>query len=841
MTKRIAIITCFALLFVWAVTAQRDRLEAVEIGRENTDLLPRGKEADGIVGDFVLRNNKLHALISGSQPLRRANMKTEYEYVLQGCLFDLDLRSEENDQITAFRPGGLGGELSYVRVAEDGSNGAAVVEAVRTAAKGDGLYIRHEYRIKHDWQYVLITSVYRNESDQIKTVTPAPVWKGLDAVWQVGAIRLGDSVDPFDKRAYAWRFLQAEEPPEEVELPPGEEGLYRIALAVADSPLAAYGIAAALSGPTGRVVGKVVDPAGTPAIRASLLVPVLGKELPHYPDKEGNFSFPMLVGTYTLIFEDIGRDRFTRNFVVRHNKETELDLEVSRASTVRGEIRDAEGNFLPGKVQFIGVGATPTPNFGTDYRAHGGNHQYHTHDGRFTQQTPPGKYLIRITLGPEYNLFEETVEVARGETVEIQATLKRTVDTTGWISTDYHSHSTPSGDNYCNTNDRVISFATEHIEFAPTTEHNRLYDWQPHIDRLGLSQRVRTVVGIELTGRGQHFNSFPLERDPFAQNGGAPVWNFDPRINALVLRNWGTPTRYEGGSRYDSEVNPRIGAPRFGPPDRWVQANHPIVGTVFFDRNEDQVGDGGFVGLEKLVDAAETWSTEILNLSPTYVEPGTDPPVERQNRTFGWLQMLNQGRHVWCVAVSDAHRIFGSAVGGWRTYVPSSADEPSQIDPAEIIRNSKAGRMMITNGPFLEVTTADGLPIGSTLVSPAHIDLKVKVQTPNWLDIDRVQVLVNGRQPEQHNYTRDTDPEMFRDGAVKFDQTLRIHLQQDAHLIVVAVGENSSLEKGWGLAPQSNMRPIAYTNPIYVDIDNNGFQANGDMLGHPFLVTPKQG
>ena len=173
--------------------------------------------------------------------------------------------------------------------------------------------------------------------------------------------------------------------------------------------------------------------------------------------------------------------------------------------------------------------------------------------------------------------------------------------------------------------------------------------------------------------------------------------------------------------------------------------------------------------------------------------------------------------------------------------MPSSADEPSQIDPAEIIRNSKAGRMMITNGPFLEVTTADGLPIGSTLVSPAHIDLKVKVQTPNWLDIDRVQVLVNGRQPEQHNYTRDTDPEMFRDGAVKFDQTLRIHLQQDAHLIVVAVGENSSLEKGWGLAPQSNMRPIAYTNPIYVDIDNNGFQANGDMLGHPFFGDAQAG
>jgi len=36
-----------------------------------------GKEADGILGDFILRNNRLHALISGAQPLRRAKMRTE--------------------------------------------------------------------------------------------------------------------------------------------------------------------------------------------------------------------------------------------------------------------------------------------------------------------------------------------------------------------------------------------------------------------------------------------------------------------------------------------------------------------------------------------------------------------------------------------------------------------------------------------------------------------------------------------------------------------------------------------------------------------------------------------
>ncbi|MBN8732632.1 MAG: hypothetical protein J0L64_18970 [Acidobacteria bacterium] len=60
-----------------------------------------GKEADGILGDFILRNNRTHALISGAQPLRRAHMRTENNFVPQGCLYDLDPRGAHNDQITA--------------------------------------------------------------------------------------------------------------------------------------------------------------------------------------------------------------------------------------------------------------------------------------------------------------------------------------------------------------------------------------------------------------------------------------------------------------------------------------------------------------------------------------------------------------------------------------------------------------------------------------------------------------------------------------------------------------------------------------------------------------------
>ncbi len=147
--------------------------------------------------------------------------------------------------------------------------------------------------------------------------------------------------------------------------------------------------------------------------------------------------------------------------------------------------------------------------------------------------------------------------------------------------------------------------------------------------------------------------------------------------------------------------------------------------------------------------------------------------------------------------------------------------------------------MMITNGPFLEVTTADGLPIGSTIIAEGFVDLQIRVQTPNWMEIDRVQVLVNGRQPEQFNFRRAKNPGMFREGIVGFDETVRVTLQQDAHLIVVASGEGSNIEQGWGLNPYGEMHPVAYTNPIFVDVDRDGFEANGDTLGHPLMTSPR--
>jgi hypothetical protein len=113
----------------------------------------------------------------------------------------------------------------------------------------------------------------------------------------------------------------------------------------------------------------------------------------------------------------------------------------------------------------------------------------------------------------------------------------------------------------------------------------------------------------------------------------------------------------------------------------------------------------------------------------------------------------------------------------------------------------------------------------------------VKVQCNDWLDIDRVQVLVNGRQPKELNFTRQSHPDWFSAGTVKFDREIPVPLTDDAHLIVVAFNSAGDLKTGFGSSLQAKMRPQAWHNPIYVDVNGDGWKASGDTHGYDIPVS----
>lgn len=805
-------------------------VEVFELGVNNFDERPKGREADGIVGDFVIRNDRVSALVSGNLPLRRANMSTFYgdDGITPGCLYDLTLRHIENDQITIFSPSGQRGPINHVRIVADGKDGEAVIETFTSGAKSGGLSKRHEYRLKDGWAGLLIVTTFTNEGDAPVKVSLADQWTQMRSKGNHNGIHWADAVDPADKAGYAhaWVAEAGAKIPEkaDLELAPGASVTVARFLAAGSSPAVAVTEVEAFRSPGGnfgKIALQLTDSGDqSPVTDGRVLIgDEPAKALPAYPDDEGRIEMTLPVGTYHLVAEDIGRASLSKKAEIASGEGTIEAFAFGPESGVVFDIKDEAGKTIPCKAQFNALDGTAPVNLGPTDRARGCVDQYHSETGSFRVALPPGKYEVIVTRGPEHHHLREEVELAPGATHSFTGVLKRAFETPGWVSTDFHNHSTPSGDNTCGTDDRLINLAVEHIEFAPTTEHNRLYDWAPHIERLGLAPYLKTVPGMELTGSGAHFNSFPLSPDPKLQDWGAPVWKKDPRLNAITLRDW------QGAE-----------------PDRWVHVNHPDMIENFIDRDKNGQVDGGFAYFGGLIDGLESQNysaSEILATAPyklTAARGGGPGRVVSPIREFIWLQLLNQGLTPRALAVADAHHVHGNGVGGWRTYVKSSSDDPAKIDWREMSRNAKAGRMILSTGPYLEVETGAGIGAGGHDRVSGEVDLKVRVQCSDWLDIDRVQVLVNGRQLPEYNFTREKNPDMFANGTVKFDQAVKLKLQQDAHLIVVAIGEKHTLVKGFGSSGQSKLQPVAYNNPIFVDVDGGGFRPNGDTLGYDLPV-----
>jgi hypothetical protein len=803
------------------LTAAAPAAEVFEanLGRETE--LPGGKEADGIRGDFILRSDKIEAVISGNQPNRRANMSTFYgaDGISPGCLYDLTLRGTANDQLVAYAPCGHG-PVSYVRILPSQDPSEAAVESVTTSASNGGLYKRNEYRAKDGLQGLLIITTLRNDTDKpLKAATKSDLTRFESTGTTVGSIAWYDAINPAHKCGYALATTSlsgTDKLPDTLELAPKQEIIITRFFAVGTSPAQAVGEALAAKGElVSQIDGLLTDDQDKGLATGSVAIKIGDSTVLTYPDSKGRFQLRLPPGQYELTATDIGRNEVKANLTVKSGETVKPALGLAAASAIRFNITDESGKSLPCKAHFEPLDPNaPKLNLGPKHRAHGCVDQYHSEVGQFSVQLPPGKYRVVVVRGPEYSHLAQEITLTPGLTAPFTGTLKRLVDTTGWISSDFHNHSTPSGDNVCDTDGRLINIAAEHLEFAPTTEHNRLFDWEPTLKSLGLTPFVKTVKGIELTGSRQHFNAFPFEPDPLLQDGGAPVWNDDPRITALTLRRW-------QGERAD----------------RWIQFNHPDLSNMFIDRDGDGTADGGFVGVGTMIDGSETQNgpgTDILHDAPFRVtrKPGALAAKASTVREFVWKQLLNQGHRIVAVGVADAHSVYGNGVGCWRTYLPSSTDDPAKIDWSELAPRAKAGNIILSTGPFLEVTTPDGKIAGDDVRATGSIDLKVRVQCTDWIDINRVQLLVNSRPHPDFNFTRATHPQMFQNGVIKFDQTLKVPLQEDAHLIVVALHETGNMKTGFGTSDYATMRPCAYNNPIYVDADGGGFKPNGDTLDY---------
>lgn len=840
--------------------AQADRVTAIGIlTRENFDrLAPAGKEADAIIGDYVMSNEHLVAVIGNPVPGRDANASVQG---VGGAVIDLTVREHPNDLLSVFHPGGgylLCGSPRIEALGVDGS---------KTAAAASGLLEGHEVRFACDSpsragrpQARLIYSLRQGEpfltvTTEWSNPTSRPINLAVEDLLRVDGPSFERMADGDDTPAWAYDpwFGQAYgvagdgikarvmhqgdslllrwlvEGRTGITLEPGQSSILTRRLFPGRDLVEVKAIDARARGlRVSRLTLQVTDPAGLP-VAADVVVTRQGAS--HAKTRTLSDGKVTLVlpegGPYRLKVSSPGMGE--RAVDVPEGGQGTIDVALDAGSRLFGKITDGNGMPIPAKIIINGVEGTETPDLGPEVGATEVKNLIYTSDGTFKRVLSAGRYEVIAAHGPEFDAVTRRVEIPPGGAeVPFTAALKRTVDTKGWVSADFHGHTTASGDTTASRHGRVLNLAAEGIEFAPSTEHNRLDTYQDLIESLGLTRFLKSCPGIELTRepfRVNHQNAFPLILHEHTQGNGAPLPDADPVAQIRRLSAW------DNGS------------------EKLVQQNHPDIGWIWFDGDGDGTPDGGLAGMFPFQQAVEAWGDDIIKLSPwTYRQTrdaatGQTLWVRENNPIFNWLQLLNTGVRIPAVANTDAHTNYHGS-GGRRNYVKSPTDDPLEIEPLEIVRSAARGHIIITNGPFLEVSLrpaglggADSAayPGDEIAVPGGRVMIRARVQCPNWIDIDRVHLVLNGRPDVKRGWTRYNDPHQFADGPVKFDSEIDLTLERDTHVIVVAWHKVKMLAAIMG--PEwGDFHPTAISNPIFIDVDGGGFRANGDTLGHPLPV-----
>ncbi|SIO55681.1 hypothetical protein SAMN05444166_5127 [Singulisphaera sp. GP187] len=866
MWTRLGLVCWFAGAFI---PPQAGGAEIVKIGPEHSRLLPAGKEVDAIFGDYLLRSDRIAATVGGVASVRDANVNTQ---AVQGAVLDLvrlDLAGGNNDLLDAYYPHGHyldapGPIHAEILRAEGAEVAIRFTRAAVAGLQGDPVEVETEYRLRDGEPFLRIVTTYRNRgskranaavydkirADTLFEIPPAGDTDSLiyDEPWHgaaYGVVRAGGNlIRSYANPAGKVYFLEGGNRLDFPDLLAKPDGTPPLGKSLpAPSPIPAGGevvverdlvpgrhpadVQAVIAERLGRKVAmipvRVVDPAGKP-VRAATVKAQRDKTVHSTgrTDADGRLNL--------ILSDDPGEHDLT--VTQRGRAETRLKINAPKAADRPVEIVvgpfseavfDVEAVTAGGrhrgpvKVVLFGVDGTPDPSLGPAALPTQAGNLCVSGDGVFSVPLAPGQYEAIIGRGPEFTRETRRFAVDYGKPATIRAEIHRGFDTPGWVIADLHNHTTASNDSIADTRGRVVGIAASGIEFAPATEHNRITSFASAIEAEHLGAFLQSAASIELSGRPgpgdiNHQIAFPLRIREGAEGGGAPRTDRDPNVQMGRLFH------------LDDDA------------EKFVQQNHPSIGWLYFDKDQDGKPDGGF-GTRPLTHAMEL-NRDIPKLLKDLEK--SDPEAKR-GTAFRWLQMLNQGDRIYGTANSDAHAT-AFHNGSIFTYIQSAVDDPARLDALALSRAVKAGRTVMSNGPFLEVSL-DSVSPGGDVGGKTSSLLKIRVLCAAEIDVDRVQVLVNGRPDPALNWTRASGSLGFSTGPgagsepAQFERDVPLTLATDAHLIVIATGEHSRLGRYHG--PYEAQPPTAVSNPIFVDVDGGGFTANRDTLGVPLPVSSR--
>jgi hypothetical protein len=582
-----------------------------------------------------------------------------------------------------------------------------------------------------------------------------------------------------------------------------------------------------------------------------------------------------------------------------------VDIDLPQTGRVEVTVTDEAGQPVPARVSVIGTDPSPEPT--SSFSVAGqitittATFQdatadslpeglvwlaYTDADGTTAFDVEPGTYDFVVSRGTEYSahtLSSVDVDPLPAAATQIAATIAPVLDTTGFVSSDFHVHLEQSSDSQIGAAKRVRSFAGEGVDNIVTTDHDRHTDLVPTITSLGFTNFVNATIGEEITTFDYgHFNAYPLEIDPDRVSGGSTDWagaapigggfpsSIPPAYTLLPSEIFDavfTTQRVAGGLLNTS-------------PEIAVQVNH--IDSHFSPLKIDTAA----VPIRTFMSTAEKEARRFDGSTPDvdFFHPYTALEIWNgftqghqseflDDRIGIWANLLNQSIKITAIYDTDTHDFFTTRSGGARSWTPSSSDLPALVDPDEVGAAVKDGKVVGGQGIYVQTRVvarnAPGTVADFTLggdpqitVMDGLITLEVDVQAPLWAEFDTIDIYANpttvvtGTNGVPVLYTADPTLTLVKDTDFSVS-TVQVHdplvvpggsrleaslsqdfdLTVDTWLAVVVKGTDGVSQSMFPVMAanmsQGGVLALGATNALYVDVDGNG-----DFNGPGPLVAP---
>jgi hypothetical protein len=544
-------------------------------------------------------------------------------------------------------------------------------------------------------------------------------------------------------------------------------------------------LAPGMEGTRQPVAGRVLDPLGEPVEDAEveLLCRTDGDwaVADRFLTEDGAFdtAIPALVGVeWALRASSPGRDRPTEVAGA-----ATLDLPIGPRGSLRVSGSEEGGSSIPVRVRAVRDDGLVRVAYVTPKEP--------------MIDLPPGAWDVTASRGYEYSPVTAAFFVPSESTVEATFELPRPVDTAGWISVDTHVHAGPSADSDTLPEARMKTAAAAGLDVVVSSDHEAIVDLSAAVLATGLSPYLHYALGEEITPPfPEHHNAWPFPVRA-AVRGESVRWMTHGMAEIHAL------TRQRG-----AEI---------------IQLNHPrvngscgILCLLDWDRMSAAPGEGIDPGDLGVDDAIWSWDFDAMEVMNDTRDPFLWPDDTRHSGAFNdWIAMLNLGHRVTAFAVTDVHGL--ELPGLPRTYLRVADDDPATVQDAALVEATLGGHAQISAGAFARVAIGDAGP--GDLAAGGEVSVAIRVDAIPEIDVQRAIVLVNGDLAAQ---VLADDPH----GVVKIDTVVPLSIDADAHVVVLAFGDEPL---PIDLLPYDDARvPRVLVNPVFVDGDGDGvFTAPG--------------